>query len=257
MRIPLVAANWKMNMTVGEALHFFELFLEGHENDKNIEIVIAPPYTALLPVKHTIGVNTGIGLAAQDLFWEEKGAFTGAISPMMIRDVGCSHVIIGHSERRTLFNETDETVNKKLVAALKEELIPIICVGETLEQRDQGKTLQIIKTQLKNGLEGLNGERKKDIIIAYEPVWAIGTGRNATPGQAQEVHAHIRSTLSEEWGEEVSSLVRIVYGGSVNPGNSPMLMREADIDGALVGGASMKPDSFREIINSTREAKGV
>jgi triosephosphate isomerase len=256
MRVPLVAANWKMNKTVGEALHFIELFMEGWGEVTGVEVIIAPPFTALLPVRHTIGQKK-IGLAGQNLFWEEKGAYTGEVSPGMLKDVGCTHVIIGHSERRKYFGESDETVNRKTRAALREGLVPIMCIGESLEQRERGETLQIIEGQVKNGLQGLNKDELADIIIAYEPIWAIGTGMNATPQQAQEVHAHIRSLVSDMWEDELASRARILYGGSVNPDNSHQLMREADIDGALVGGASLKPDAFREIVISTAKAKEV
>ncbi len=253
MRVPVAAANWKMNKTVGEALHYLELFFEGWENNEKVEIIIAPPFTALLPLRHTIG-DRKIGLAAQDVHWEEAGAYTGEVSVGMLKDAGCTHVIIGHSERRRYFGETDETVNKKVRAALCGELIPIVCIGETLEQREEGSALQVIERQTEKGLEGLKGKEIESIIIAYEPVWAIGTGRNATPQQAQEAHAHIRKVLANDWGGEVSALTRVLYGGSVTPDNTLELMNETDIDGALVGGAGLKPDSFKKIVSNTIRA---
>ncbi len=256
MRVPVAAANWKMNKTVGEALHFLELFLDGWEERSEAEVIIAAPFTALLPMRHTLG-KRNIGLAGQNIFWEKEGAFTGEVSPDMLKDVGCTHVIVGHSERRRYFGETDETVNKKVAAALQGGLLPIMCIGETLEQRDAGKTLEIVESQMEKGLKGLNGEEIKGIIIAYEPVWAIGTGRNATPEQAQEVHAHIRELLAKTWGKELSAQTRVLYGGSVSPDNTLELMREVDIDGALVGGASLTPDSFKEIVFSAIKAKEV
>lgn len=234
MRKPVIVANWKMHMTNSEAKTYCDSFLRVMK-ESNVEIVLCPPFTALSAVYDKIK-NTNVQLGAQDMFWEESGAFTSQISPLMLISVGCEYVIVGHSERRQQFGETDDTVNKKAREALQHNLIPIICVGETLEQREKGETHKVIESQVKNALKGVKGE----FIIAYEPVWAIGTGKTATPEQAAEVHSQIRKLTDDK--------TRIIYGGSVTPENIKSLMAKEDIDGALVGTASLKPDSFAQIV---------
>lgn len=242
----LIAGNWKMHTTLAEARELARGIVQGLGADPAADVTVAPPYTALAAVAEVLG-GTPVRLAAQDVFWEEKGAFTGAISPLMLVDVGCSQVIIGHSERRQYFGETDATVNRKVKAALKAGLGPIVCVGETLAEREAGLTLQVVERQVKEGLAGLPADAAGRLVIAYEPVWAIGTGRTATPAQAQEVHAFIRTRLPELLG---TPQVRILYGGSVTPDNAASLLAEPDIDGALVGGASLMAATFLAIINA-------
>jgi len=212
-----------------------------------VEVVVCPPFTFLSVVAEAIK-GSQISLGAQNLYWEKSGAFTGEVSAPMLKSIGCAYVIIGHSERRTYFHETDETVNKKIFAALAEGLKPIVCVGETLEEREKGETFDVIKRQVTQGLAKLSAAQMKTVVIAYEPVWAIGTGKTATPEQAQEVHAFIRKLLVEMFGKTTAEETRIQYGGSVNVSNATTLMSQADIDGALVGGASLKADSFEKII---------
>jgi triosephosphate isomerase len=246
MRRPIIAGNWKMNKTISEAVDFIKEFLPLVEGIEDRDIVIAPPYTSLAEAARLLK-NSNVALAAQNIFWEEKGAYTGEISPSMLVEIGCSYVIIGHSERRKYFNEDNSLVNRKVKAALIANLTPIMCLGETLEERKKGKTLSIVERQVREGLEGLESWQAERMIIAYEPIWAIGTGVNATPQQAQEVHSHIRQQLNSLFGE-VGLKVRVQYGGSVKPDNINDLMAEADIDGALVGGASLQPSSFAAII---------
>jgi triosephosphate isomerase len=248
MRRPVIAGNWKMYKTLKETVQFIEGFKPLVKNSIHCDIVIAPPFTALSEaVKAAQGSN--IGISAQDLFWESEGAFTGEVSASMLADLGCSYTIIGHSERRQYFGETDETVNKKIRAALTGTLIPIVCVGETLAEREAGQTRPVIETQCHQGFAGLTGEDFSHIIVAYEPVWAIGTGRTATPELAEEVHQFIRSRIQQQFGEKVAQSLRILYGGSVKPENVKGLMAQSDIDGALVGGASLNADSFARIVN--------
>lgn len=249
MRKPVVVANWKMNKTIPEALQFVaELRKRFKEVDtEGVDVVLAPPFTALKAVSDAIGGDS-IFLAAQNLFWEEKGAYTGEISPAMLSDAGCGYVIIGHSERRQYFGETDEGVNKKIGSALYFNLTPLFCVGETLQQREEGKTFQIVRGQVEKGLDGFSEGAAGSVVIAYEPVWAIGTGKTATPEQAEEVHGFIRAILREFYGSGVSESVRILYGGSVTPENIGNLMKEPDIDGVLVGAASLQADSFVKIV---------
>jgi triosephosphate isomerase len=247
MRTPIMAGNWKMHKTVREAVDFVTRLQKELGDWDETEAVVAPPFVALAPVAERL-TGTKITLAAQDCFWEEQGAFTGQISPPMLRDVGCRYVIIGHSERRAYFGETDETVNKKVKAVLSYELHPIICVGESLQEREGGDTFKIVGGQMKEGLKGLDAAAFQWIVIAYEPIWAIGTGKTATPKQAQEVHAFIRGLLSEIFSPEGAEKVRIQYGGSVKPDNVDELMAQPDIDGALVGGASLELDSFTRIV---------
>jgi len=246
MRKPIIVGNWKMNCTIPEALELVKRLKVMVSDVKGLEIVIAPPFTALSPVSHAL-IGSNMTLAAQNLFWEEKGAFTGEISAEMILDAGCDYVIIGHSERRQFFAETDDSVSRKVRAALAGGLIPIVCVGETLAEREAGETFPVIERQLTNGLNDVKVSSSEDLVIAYEPVWAIGTGRTATPSQAQEVHAYIRGLLKNLLGEAAGD-IRVLYGGSVKPENIDELMIEPDIDGALVGGASLKADSFARIV---------
>ncbi|MBM4288202.1 MAG: triose-phosphate isomerase [Deltaproteobacteria bacterium] len=245
-RRPLAAGNWKMHKTLAEAQALAREIMAGCR-DMAAEVALAPPFTALSIVAQEIS-GSAIRLAAQDVFWENQGAYTGAISPGMLLDVGCRYVIIGHSERRQYFGETDETVNKKIKAALGVGLAPIVCIGETLAQREAQETLNVITTQLAQGLAGLLPEEMSRLVLAYEPVWAIGTGRTATPEQAQEVHRFIRQWLTEQAGPEVAQGLRILYGGSVTPDNIRELSQAPDIDGALVGGASLKAASFLKIV---------
>ena len=247
MRRPIVAGNWKMNKTIGEAVELVTALKDKVADVTDVDIVVGPTFTALAAVAKVIK-GTNIGLAAQNMYWEEKGAFTGEISPTMLKDVGCQYVIIGHSERRAYFSETNETVNKKVKAAHSHSLIPIVCVGEKLEDREAGITEKVVKDHVVNGLAGLTNQQMLNTIIAYEPVWAIGTGKTATPEQAQEVHKFIRATLAEEFSPEVADAVRIQYGGSVKPGNVAELMAQPDIDGGLIGGASLDADSFAKIV---------
>lgn len=250
MRRPMIAGNWKMYKNVTEALELANGIKRSAYDIENVEIVICPPFTDLSEVSEIL-VDSNIGLGAQNCYWEKEGAFTGEVSASMLRSVGCNYVIIGHSERRKFFGETDETVNKKIKAAIDSGLIPIFCVGETLEEREKGKTLQVVKTQVTNGLKGFDEGYLETLIIAYEPVWAIGTGKTATPAQAQEVHAMIRDLLKDLFSGDFSGAVRILYGGSVKPDNIEELMKAGDIDGGLIGGASLKTEGFVDIIKST------
>jgi triosephosphate isomerase len=247
MRRPLIAGNWKMNNNCAESVELVSQLKDMLSDSKEIDIVVAPPFTALGAVAAVLK-GSPLALAAQHVFWEESGAFTGEISTAMLKDVGCRYVIIGHSERRQYFSETDETVNKRLKAALKASLIPIVCIGETLAEREAKKTLGVIEQQLKEGLEGLSLEEMENVVIAYEPVWAIGTGKTATPDQAQEVHHFIRDLIARIFSEESADDTRILYGGSVKPDTVDHLMAQRDIDGALVGGASLKADAFARIV---------
>ncbi len=247
MRKPLVAGNWKMYKTPKETEEFLKAFLPFVQNNEIAEIAICPPYTSLY-IAHQQIKDTSIKLGAQDVHWEDEGAFTGKISCKMLRDSGCHYVIIGHSEQRTYFYETDETVNKKIKKVLSNHLVPILCVGETLEQRNQNQQKEIVKMQIEKAFQTI-----KDIgetVIAYEPVWAIGTGINATPEQAQEMHNFIRSLIQSLFNQEVAEKIRIIYGGSLKPENAKEIFSQKDIDGGLVGGASLKPDSFYKIIQS-------
>jgi triosephosphate isomerase len=246
-RLPFIAGNWKMNKTVGEALGLVRELKAAISGVKGVEVAIAPPFTALYAI-HKELEGSSIRLAAQNLYWEEKGAFTGEVSPLMLKEVGCYYVILGHSERRQLFGETDETVNRRIKAALIRDLKVIFCIGETLKEREDGKTFSVIERQVEGGLKGLGDKEMKNMVIAYEPIWAIGTGKTATPEQAEEVHRFIRERLGELYPEEISEETRIQYGGSVIPENIRGLMRQPNIDGALVGGASLKAESFSKIV---------
>jgi len=246
-RLPFMAGNWKMNKTVGEALDLVRELKASLSGVQGVEVAVAPPYTALYAV-HKELVGSSIHLAAQNLYWEEKGAFTGEVSPLMLKEVGCHYVIIGHSERRQFFGETDETVNRRIKAALAQSLKVIFCIGETLKEREEGKTFSVIERQVDGGLRGLGEREMKNMVIAYEPVWAIGTGKTATPEQAEEVHRFIRGRLEKLYSRGVSEEIRIQYGGSVTPENVQRLMNQPNIDGALVGGASLKAESFSKIV---------
>lgn len=247
MRKPIIAANWKMNKNIREAIEYVKEFKVLVADVTDVDIVIAPVFTALAKVSKKIK-GTNIGLAAQNMYWKESGAFTGEISPVMLKDVGCNYVIIGHSERRKYFGETNKTVNKKIKAAHKYDLLPIMCVGETLEEREAGNMKKVVEDHVRNGLAGFTEKQMLNTVIAYEPVWAIGTGKTATPEQAQEVHSFIRETLADLFSSNVASKVRIQYGGSVKPANVAQLMEQPDIDGGLVGGAGLQPDSFSQIV---------
>lgn len=247
MRKPFLAANWKMNKTVGETQSFLNEFLPAVHAVKDADIIIAPPFTSL-PAASALLKNTNVQLSAQDIFYEEKGAYTGEVSPVMLADIGCIHAIIGHSERRQYFKESDEIVNKKIKAAKKHKLGVIFCIGESLEEREAGKTFDVLKRELEEGLRDVSSD---GIVVAYEPIWAIGTGKTATNEQAQEAHKYIREKLSVIYGSAAKD-IRILYGGSVTPENIDALMECEDVDGALVGGASLKPDSFAKIVNFRR-----
>jgi len=250
MRKKIIAANWKMNLTVSEAEAFLNTFLHEIGDENGAEVVIVPPFTALAKVSEILGRGQAAKLGAQNMHWEKSGAFTGEISAQMLRELYVRYVVLGHSERRTLFGETDELVNRKVRAALDAALKPIFCIGETLEQRDAGEVEAVLHRQIELGLLGLSARELSDTVIAYEPVWAIGTGRTASPEQAQAAHAFIRKTLGEIWDTVAADKVRIQYGGSVKPQNAVELMREPDIDGALVGGASLDPRGFAEIVKA-------
>ncbi len=251
MRIPFIAGNWKMFKTVQEAVVFVKELRSAVKDASGVEIVVAPPFTALHAVAEAAR-NTNIGVAAQDLHWEREGAFTGEISAGMIRDAGAEYVIIGHSERRRLFGESDATVNRKLMAALAAGLMPIVCVGETLEERERSQTLAVLDRQVGDGLAGLTPEQAAELVVAYEPVWAIGTGRHATAAQAGEAHAHIRRRLQERFGADAAGRCHVIYGGSVKADNIQELIGEPDVDGALVGGASLDVRSFADIVAKAR-----
>ncbi len=246
MRKKLIAGNWKMFKKIGEAQALIKEIAQNAGDVSAVELLVCPPYTALYAAAEA-RKGSSIKLGAQDLHWEEQGAFTGKISWDMIRDTTAEYVIIGHSEQRTYFHETDETVNKKTRTALKGGLIPIICVGETLAERDGGKTMDVVSSQTKKAFDGITAEDAAKCVIAYEPVWAIGTGRNATPEQAQEVHAMIRGLVKSLYSASVADGMRILYGGSMKPDNAKSLLSQADIDGGLIGGASLKADSFLAI----------
>lgn len=247
MRKPIIAGNWKMHKTVGEALALVRELCGITASVTDVEIVICPTFTALYPV-HMAICEGPLRLGAQNMHWEAQGAYTGEISPAMVKEVGCTYVIIGHSERRQYFGETDDTVNKKVKAAIAAELIPIMCVGETLEQREAGITEGVVGRQVRQGLTGLTAEQIAEMVIAYEPVWAIGTGRTASSEDANAVCRFIRQVVTELAGTDSAEKVRIQYGGSVKGENIAELMAKSDIDGALVGGASLDAESFAKII---------
>lgn len=245
-----VAGNWKMNKTVAESLALVRELRNAISVVRDrVEVAIAPPFTALHPVAKALE-DSNIALAGQNCHAADSGAFTGEIAAPMLKELGCSYVILGHSERRQFFGETDQGVNRKVASVLKANMLPIVCVGETLEEREGGKTLTVVETQVKGCLAGFTAVQGAQFVIAYEPVWAIGTGKVATTRQAQEVHAHIRSLLTGLWGADTSAKVRIQYGGSVKPDNAAELLSQPDIDGALVGGASLKAADFAAIVKA-------
>ncbi len=245
MRTPVIAGNWKMHKVTEEARALARAIVAGASTVTHCQVVLAPPFTALSAVAAEIR-TTALILAAQNVHWEAKGAFTGEISIPMLEDLGCRMVIVGHSERRQHFGETDEGVNKKIKAALQNGLKPIVCVGESLREREAGTTFDVLEAQVKGGLRGLSGEG--GIVMAYEPVWAIGTGRTATPAQAQEAHAFLRKLVEGLWSPAAAAATRVLYGGSVKPDNVRDLMVQPDVDGALVGGASLDPNGFGKIV---------
>ncbi|MSN26193.1 MAG: triose-phosphate isomerase [Geobacter sp.] len=248
MRKPVIAGNWKLFKTISESVALVDALKPIVDKTRSVEIVVAPVFTALSRVSEAIA-GSNINLSAQNCFWEEEGAFTGEVAPKLLKDVGCSYVIIGHSERRQYFGDTDLSVNKKVKAAVSADLTPIVCVGETLAERESGSTFTVIEAQVKNSLTGIPAEVVARLIIAYEPVWAIGTGKTASDEQAQEVHLFIRELVARLFSPGAADKVRILYGGSVKPDNVKGLMAQPDIDGALVGGASLKADSFASIVN--------
>jgi triosephosphate isomerase len=253
MRTPLIAGNWKMYKTVADAVKYIAEFRPLVDGITGVEIVVAPAFTALHAAAEAAR-GSNVGIAAQDLYWEREGAFTGEVSGQMIREAGAGYVIIGHSERRTLFGETDDTVNRKTAAAYAAGLTPIVCIGETLDQRERNETFDVLDRQITNGLDGLTADQLVRLVVAYEPVWAIGTGRNATPAQAAEAHGHIRQRLRQWFGGDAAELCRLLYGGSVKPGNIADLVSQSDVDGALVGGASLDVKGFSEIVSRSRRA---
>jgi triosephosphate isomerase len=255
MRKKIVAANWKMNMTQAESERYIESLLLDLGDIADVEVVIVPPFTAIAKVTESLAKAQNIKVGAQNMHWERSGAFTGEISGALLRDLFVRYVVLGHSERRTLFYETDEVVNLKVRAAHEASLRPIVCVGETLEQREKGNVEKILAIQLRGSLKELTEKELHETVIAYEPVWAIGTGRNATPAQAQEAHAFIRHSLGQMSDQSTAERVRVQYGGSVKPDNALELMSQPDIDGALVGGASLEPHSFAEIVKAARDGE--
>jgi triosephosphate isomerase (TIM) len=253
MRIPFIAGNWKMHKTVADAVKYVKEFRAMVKDIDDVEIVVAPTFTALHAAAEAAR-NSNVGISAQNVYWEREGAFTGEVSGAMVREAGAEYAIIGHSERRTYFGETDATVNRRTVAAFAASLTPIVCIGETLDQRERNETFDVLDRQIKEGLAGITGEQLGQLVIAYEPVWAIGTGRNATPAQAAEAHGHIRKRLRQWFGVEGADACHIIYGGSVKPDNIRDLVSQPDVDGALVGGASLEVKSFFDIVSLSRKA---
>ncbi len=256
MRKPFMAGNWKMHKTAAEASALAAELAAACRGLDDIDIAVAPPFTSLAAVRKGLE-GTAIALGGQNMHWENKGAFTGEISPVMLRDAGCRYVILGHSERRQFFGETDETVNRKVLAAFSNSLIPILCVGESEEERDRNVTFVVVDRQVGGALANVTASQLANLVVAYEPIWAIGTGRTATPVQAQEVHQAIRAKLGKLFGNDAAAGVRILYGGSVKPDNVDTLMAEPDIDGALVGGASLEARSYERICRFERSRKGI
>jgi triosephosphate isomerase len=251
--MPFIAGNWKMYKSVADAVKYVKELRGLVKDVEGVEIVVAPPFTALHSAAEAAR-NSNVGVAAQDLYWEREGAFTGEVSGPMIREAGAEYVIIGHSERRTYFGETDASVNRKVAAAFAGGLTAIVCIGETLDQRERNETFEVLDRQIKQGFDGLTAEQLAQLVIAYEPVWAIGTGRNATPAQAGEAHAHIRSRLRQWFGADAADHCHVIYGGSVKPDNIRELVAQRDVDGALVGGASLDVRSFFQIVSRSRAA---
>lgn len=248
MRTPMIAGNWKLHKTLGESTSLIAELIPAVAANQQVEVVVAPVYTALSKVAEAVS-GSNIKLAAQNCYPEPQGAFTGEVSPPLLKDVGCDYVIIGHSERRQIFAESDELINKKAHALAETGLGIILCIGETLEERESDQMLDVLRRQVRCGLKNLNTEQMKAIVVAYEPVWAIGTGKTASDEQAQEAHAFIRALLAELYDEQTANATRILYGGSVKPGNVDGLMTQPDVDGALVGGASLKAEDFARIAN--------
>lgn len=247
MRRPLIAGNWKMNLLRASSVALAEGIAKGAENVEGVELAVCPPSCYLEAIDRAIA-GSKVVLGAQNMYHEREGAFTGELSAAMLRDLGCTYVILGHSERRHILGETDAAINKKVQAALAAELIPILCVGELLAEREAGQTLAVIARQFDGSLAGLSPEQMKTVVIAYEPVWAIGTGKVASPAQAEEVHLALRKIIAERYNGSIAEVVRILYGGSVKPDNAAELLKQPDIDGALVGGASLKIDQFLGIV---------
>jgi triosephosphate isomerase (TIM) len=253
-RKKLIAGNWKMNKTPADGVALVRDLVTSIGKQSEVEVVVCPPFTGLESAGKALE-GSEIKLGAQNMHFEASGAFTGEVSAPMLRAIFTTHVILGHSERRTFFGETDEIVNKKVLAALKNQLRPILCVGETLAEREAGSTLKVVQTQLERGLEGVSKDQVASVVIAYEPVWAIGTGKVATTEQAQEVHAFIRGLLTKSFTDSFAQKVRILYGGSMKPANAPELLAQKDIDGGLIGGASLEARSFVELVNAAAAAK--
>jgi len=251
MRTPFIAGNWKMFKTVHETIVYVKELRGLIKDVSDVTVVVAPPFTAVHAAAEAAR-NSNVAVSAQNMYWEKEGAFTGETSAGMIKEAGAEYVIIGHSERRTLFGETDVTVNRKLMAVIAADLTPIVCIGETLDQRDRNETMDVLDRQIKGGLDSLNGDQVGALVVAYEPVWAIGTGRTATPAQAGEAHAHIRSRLRQWFGAPAADQCLVLYGGSVKPDNIRELMAQPDVDGALVGGASLDVRAFYDIIVKSR-----
>jgi triosephosphate isomerase len=252
MRTPLIAGNWKMYKTVADTVKYVNEFRQLVRGITDVEIILAPVFTALHAAAEAAR-GSNVKIAAQDLYWEREGAFTGEVGGPMIREAGADFVIVGHSERRTLFGETDATVNRKAAAAFAVGLTPIVCIGELLDQRERNETFDVLDRQIRQGLDGLTADQLTRLVIAYEPVWAIGTGRNATPAQAAEAHGHIRHRLRQWFGGEAADVCRVIYGGSVKPGNIADLASQDNVDGALVGGASLDVKGFFEIVTASRK----
>jgi len=254
MRKTIIAGNWKMNKTLREGQELAIALRRELYQIEDVDIVVCPPYTLLAYLANALETSN-ILIGAQDVYWQDEGAFTGEVSPVMLKDIGCKFVIIGHSERRAYFGETNESVNNKIKASLRHDLTPIVCVGETLSERESGQTFKVLDDHIENGLKGITDTDILKIVIAYEPVWAIGTGKTATSQQAQEAQKYIRDLLRKMYNNDIADTIRIQYGGSVKPENITELMREPDVDGALVGGASLKVETFVEIVKKASEIK--
>ena len=249
MRKKVIAGNWKMNMDLHQSQKLVSEIINGLGKDTKADVIVCPPFTSLSEVSSLLK-GTQIKLGAQNMYYEESGAYTGEVSADMLKSVGCEYVILGHSERRVIFNEPDGLINKKIKTALAKGLKPIFCIGELLEQREKGETMQVVSRQVEKGLAGVSTEQMKNVIIAYEPVWAIGTGKTASPDQAQEMHAFIRSLILKKYGNELADKLPILYGGSCKPDNAAEIFRQPDVDGGLIGGASLKASDFLAIANS-------
>ena len=252
MRKLLIAGNWKMNKTISEAINLMNTIKAGVYQVTGVDMLVCPPFVALSAIAKCLE-RTTIELGAQNMYSGTEGAYTGEISPLMLKDIGCRYVILGHSERRSYFKETDAMINKKVILGLQFNLIPIVCIGETLEERERGVTKEVVKKQFEGSLKDLSKEHIENVVIAYEPVWAIGTGRNATPQQAEEVHKYIRQLITHAYDRSLSENVRILYGGSITPDNIADLVKKDNIDGGLVGGASIKAESFIQIVMKARD----